>query len=46
MKVEEEINRTLNTTPATKVHVVFVPTPSDQLISSLNEGSATSLAPT
>jgi membrane-bound lytic murein transglycosylase MltF len=38
MKLEQEINRTLNTTPATKVHVVFVPTPRDQLVPSLIAG--------
>lgn len=38
MKVEQELNRTLKTTPATQVDVVFVPTPRDQLVASLIGG--------
>ncbi len=38
MRLEETINRTLKTTPATKVHVVFVPTSRDALYQSLVEG--------
>jgi ABC-type amino acid transport substrate-binding protein len=38
MKVEQEMNRLLKTTPATRVHVVFVPTARDQLYQSLIEG--------
>ena len=37
-KLEDEINRTLKTGPATKVHVVFVPTARDQLFQALADG--------
>jgi membrane-bound lytic murein transglycosylase MltF len=38
MKVEADINRALKTTSATKVHVVFVPTPRDTLFQWLIDG--------
>jgi ABC-type amino acid transport substrate-binding protein len=38
MRLEQEINRRLKTTAATKVHVVFVPTARDQLYQSLIDG--------
>lgn len=38
MKIEQDINRMLKTTPATKVHVVFVPTSREQLVPSLIAG--------
>jgi membrane-bound lytic murein transglycosylase MltF len=38
MKVEEAVNAALKTTPATKIHVVFVPTSRDALYQSLVEG--------
>ena len=38
MKLEEHVNKVLKTTPATKVHVVFVPTSRDALYQSLVEG--------
>jgi membrane-bound lytic murein transglycosylase MltF len=38
MKLEAEINNRLKTTPASKIHVVFVPTSRDALYPSLVEG--------
>ena len=38
VRLEQEINRRLKTTPATKIHVVFVPTSRDQLYQSLIDG--------
>ena len=38
MKLEEDVNKLLKTTPATKIHVVFVPTSRDALYQSLVEG--------
>jgi membrane-bound lytic murein transglycosylase MltF len=38
MMVEQAINKQLKTTPATKVHVIFVPTSRDALYQSLVEG--------
>jgi membrane-bound lytic murein transglycosylase MltF len=38
VKLETEINKTLKTTPATKVHVVFLPTSRDDLQRALIEG--------
>jgi membrane-bound lytic murein transglycosylase MltF len=38
MQLEREINRRLGTRPATKVHVVFVPTPRSDLIAALMDG--------
>jgi ABC-type amino acid transport substrate-binding protein len=38
VRLEETINKTLKTTPATKVHVVFVPTSRDALYQSLIDG--------
>jgi membrane-bound lytic murein transglycosylase MltF len=38
VRIEETINKTLKTTPATKIHVVFVPTSRDALYQSLVEG--------
>ena len=37
-KLEEEINRMLKTRPATRVHVVFVQTPRDELFQALLDG--------
>jgi membrane-bound lytic murein transglycosylase MltF len=36
--LENEINRALKTRPATKIHVVFVPTPRDKLFRALLDG--------
>jgi len=38
MMVEQAVNRQLKTTPATKIHVLFVPTSRDALYQSLIEG--------
>ena len=38
MKLEEHVNKVLKTTPATKVHVIFVPTSRDALYQSLVDG--------
>ena len=38
VRLEQAINTQLKTTPATKVHVVFVPTSRDALLASLTEG--------
>ena len=38
MQLEEYLNKTQKTTPATKIHVVFVPTSRDALYQSLVEG--------
>ena len=38
MKLEEDVNKLLKTTPATKIHVVFVPTSRDALYQSLVDG--------
>jgi membrane-bound lytic murein transglycosylase MltF len=38
VRLEEHLNKTLKTTPATKIHVVFVPTSRDALYQSLVEG--------
>jgi membrane-bound lytic murein transglycosylase MltF len=38
MKLEEDLNKLLKTTPATKMHVVFVPTSRDALYQSLVDG--------
>jgi ABC-type amino acid transport substrate-binding protein len=38
VKLEQQLNRWLKTTPETRVHVVFVPTSRDQLFDALIEG--------
>jgi membrane-bound lytic murein transglycosylase MltF len=38
VRLEQSINARLKTTPATKVHVVFVPTSRDALLAALTEG--------
>lgn len=37
-KLEDELNRRLGTRPATRVHVVFVPTPANELVNALTQG--------
>lgn len=44
VRLEQTINTQLKTTPATKIHVVFVPTSRDALLSSLTEGSGDIIA--
>ena len=38
IRLEEYLNKTLKTTPATKIHVVFIPTSRDALYQGLTEG--------
>jgi ABC-type amino acid transport substrate-binding protein len=38
IQLEAQINRQMKTTPATHIHVVFVPTSRDALLQSLQEG--------
>ena len=38
MKLEADLNKTLKTTPATKIHVAFLPTSRDDLFPALVEG--------
>ena len=45
IKLEDEINRRLRTTNATRIHVVVVPTARDQLFQALSQGLGDVIAP-